>query len=64
MFYFHLSFLLIILTKFKVFAQLHFICSEITITGKDSDGGKDQRQEEKGKTEDEMTGWASLIQRI
>ena len=25
--------------------------------GKDSDGGKDQRWEEKGTTEDEMVGW-------
>jgi len=63
-FYFHLRFLLIILTKFKVFAQLHFICSEITITGKDSGRGKDQMQDEKGTTEDEMIGWASLTQWI
>ena len=27
------------------------------LTGKDSDAGKDWRQEEKGKTEDEMVGW-------
>ena len=27
------------------------------LTGKDPDSGKDRRQEEKGKTEDEMTGW-------
>ena len=27
------------------------------ITGKDSDAGKDRRQEEKGTTEDEMVGW-------
>ena len=26
-------------------------------TGKDPDAGKDWRQEEKGKTEDEMVGW-------
>ena len=26
-------------------------------TGKDPDAGKDQRQEEKGMTEDEMAGW-------
>ena len=25
--------------------------------GKDPDAGKDQRQEEKGRTEDEMVGW-------
>ena len=25
--------------------------------GKDPDAGKDQRQEEKGTTEDEMAGW-------
>ena len=27
------------------------------LTGKDLDGGKDWRQEEKGTTEDEMVGW-------
>ena len=27
------------------------------LIGKDSDAGKDQRQEEKGTTEDEMVGW-------
>ena len=27
------------------------------LTGKDTDGGKDWRQEEKGITEDEMVGW-------
>ena len=27
------------------------------LTGKDPDAGKDQRQEEKGTTEDEMAGW-------
>ena len=27
------------------------------LTGKDSDAGKDLRQEEKGMTEDEMVGW-------
>ena len=27
------------------------------LTGKDSDAEKDQRQEEKGTTEDEMVGW-------
>jgi len=27
------------------------------ITGKDTDAGKDWRQEKKGKTEDEMVGW-------
>ena len=27
------------------------------LTGKDSDAGKDWRQEEKGTTEDEMVGW-------
>ena len=27
------------------------------LTGKDPDGGKDWRQEEKGTTEDEMVGW-------
>ena len=27
------------------------------LTGKDPDAGKDQRQEEKGTTEDEMVGW-------
>ena len=32
------------------------------LTGKDPDGGKDWRQEEKGTTEDEMVGMASLTQ--
>ena len=27
------------------------------LIGKDSDAGKDRRQEEKGTTEDEMVGW-------
>ena len=27
------------------------------LIGKDSDAGRDSRQEEKGKTEDEMAGW-------
>ena len=27
------------------------------LIGKDPDGGKDQGQEEKGATEDEMVGW-------
>ena len=27
------------------------------LIGKDPDSGKDQRREEKGMTEDEMTGW-------
>ena len=27
------------------------------LLGKDPDAGKDWRQEEKGKTEDEMVGW-------
>ena len=27
------------------------------LIGKDLDAGKDQRQEEKGTTEDEMVGW-------
>ena len=27
------------------------------LTGKDSDAGRDWRQEEKGTTEDEMAGW-------
>jgi len=27
------------------------------LIGKDPDPGKDQRQEEKGMTEDEMVGW-------
>ena len=31
-------------------------CEELLI-GKDSDGGRDWGQEEKGTTEDEMAGW-------
>ena len=27
------------------------------LTGKDSDAGRDWRQEEKGTTEDDMAGW-------
>jgi len=27
------------------------------VIGKDPDAGKDQRQEQKGMTEDEMVGW-------
>ena len=31
------------------------------LTGKDSDVGKDWRQEEKGATEDEMVGWHNWL---
>ena len=31
------------------------------LIGKDSDAGKDEGQEEKGKTEDEMVGWHHLL---
>ena len=31
--------------------------SKSRLTGKDSDAGKDRRQEERGTTEDEMVGW-------
>ena len=31
------------------------------LTGKDPDAGKDGRQEEKGKTGDEMVGWHHQI---
>ena len=31
--------------------------AESLLIGKDSDAGKDCRQEEKGMTEDEMVGW-------
>ena len=31
------------------------------LTGKDSDAGKDRRQEKKGTTEDEMGGWHHLL---
>ena len=33
------------------------------LTGKDSDAGKDWRQEEKGTTEDEMVGWDHWLNR-
>ena len=33
------------------------------VTGKDSDAGKDWRQEEKGTTEDEMVGWHPRLYR-
>ena len=36
---------------------LHSICQQIWKFGKDSDAGRDWKQEEKGTTEDEMTGW-------
>ena len=37
--------------------QCHFyLCTRLLI-GKDSDAGRDWRQEEKGTTEDEMAGW-------
>ena len=31
------------------------------LIGKDPDAGKEQRQEEKGMTEDEMVGWHHLL---
>ena len=31
------------------------------LIGKDSDAGKDGKQEEKGTTEDEMVGWHQLL---
>ena len=31
--------------------------SKVFTSGKDSDAGRDWRQEEKGTTEDEMAGW-------
>ena len=34
-----------------------FFLTLTTLIGKDPDGGRDWRQEEKGATEDEMTGW-------
>ena len=34
------------------------------LTGKDSDAGKDWRQEEKGTTEDEMAGWHHRLNRL
>ena len=37
-------------------STLAISCKELTI-GKDSDAGRDWRQEEKGTTEDEMAGW-------
>ena len=33
------------------------------LIGKDPDAGKEQRQEEKGMTEDEMVGWHHLLNR-
>ena len=33
------------------------------VIGKDSDAGKDERQEEKGMTEDEMIGWHHQLNR-
>ena len=33
------------------------------LTGKDPDAGKDWRQEENGKTEDEMVGWCNWLDR-
>ena len=37
-------------------------CKELTL-GKDPDGGKDWRQEEKGSAEDEMVGWHHWLDR-
>ena len=31
--------------------------TQVHVPGKDSDAGRDWRQEEKGTTEDEMAGW-------
>ena len=35
--------------------------AKIWVIGKDSDAGRDWRQEEKGTTEDEMAGWHHLL---
>ena len=40
--------------KLQYFGHLH---AESWLIGKDSDAGRDWRQEEKGTTEDEMAGW-------
>ena len=37
--------------------------SKNRLVGKDLDARKDQRQEEKGMTEDEMVGWHHLLNR-
>ena len=44
---------LMLKVKFQYFGHL----MQRTDIGKDSDAGKDWRQEEKGRTEDEMVGW-------
>ena len=43
-----------LMLKLKLQYSGHLLRSVI---GKDPDGGKDRRQEEKGTTEDEMVGW-------
>ena len=48
------------LEKLMLKLKLQYFGHQIQRTdslGKDSDAGKDQRQEEKGTTEDEMVGW-------
>ena len=39
------------------FSILWLLDANSRLVGKDSDAGKDQGQEEKGTTEDEMVGW-------
>ena len=43
--------------KLKLHYFGHLMWSAQVTHGKDPDAGKDWRQEEKGKTEDEMVGW-------
>ena len=43
--------------KLQCFGHLMLELMKNWLIGKDPDAGKDWRQEEKGKTEDEMVGW-------
>ena len=40
-----------------IFSMSFSDAKSVSLIGKDPNAGKDQRQEEKGATEDEMVGW-------
>ena len=62
-FYLHMNFQTMVSTTLKGLAEIliwfivesHWI--SLNLIGKDSDAGRDWRQEEKGTIEDEMAGW-------
>ena len=43
--------------RIHLLTQGMWVLSLVRLIGKDSDAGKDWRQEEKGMIEDEMVGW-------